>query len=187
MLLTAILDACVLFSASLRDILLRSADADLYTMQITDEILEETRRNLINKRNLTKIQGQRLVEAVTTSFKENFVSDYQILVGSMPINEKDRHVLAAAVACEAQIIVTHNLKDFPQDLLASYKIKAQSPDEFLVQLFQEKPLALKKVLTNQAAQLRHPPLTVLEVLDRLKQEAPNFVQIFCNKFESLDS
>jgi len=47
--LTAVLDACVLFPASLRDTLLRAANADLYGMRLTDEILEEVSRNLIKE------------------------------------------------------------------------------------------------------------------------------------------
>lgn len=44
-----VLDACVLFPASLRDTLLRAADADLYRVHLTADILEEVRRNLVKK------------------------------------------------------------------------------------------------------------------------------------------
>ena len=42
-----VLDACVLFPASLRDILLRAAEVGLYRIRLSDTILEETRRNLV--------------------------------------------------------------------------------------------------------------------------------------------
>jgi hypothetical protein len=51
----------------------------------------------------------------------------------------DRHVLAAAIRCGAQIIVTHNLKEFPEDTLDHYGIKAIQPDEFLEYQFGLRP------------------------------------------------
>lgn len=58
--LVVVLDACVLVPASLRDILLRAADADLYRLQWTDNILEEVERNLIGKIGLRKEQANDL-------------------------------------------------------------------------------------------------------------------------------
>ena len=49
----------------------------------------------------------------------------------MPINEKDKHVLAAAVRGGADLIVTLNLKDFPTEPLVDYQVAAISPDIFL--------------------------------------------------------
>lgn len=45
MLQIVVFDACVLFSASLRDTLLWAAKNKLYHVRITDEILEETRQD----------------------------------------------------------------------------------------------------------------------------------------------
>jgi predicted nucleic acid-binding protein len=42
-----VLDACVIFSAVLRDTLLRAAEAELYEVLWSEAILEEVRRNLI--------------------------------------------------------------------------------------------------------------------------------------------
>ena len=111
--LTVVLDACVLFPASLRDTLFRAARAGLYNIRLTGEILEEVRRNLKNKRGITEAQMRRLIFTIQEKFEGKFVFDYEVLLPTMPVNEKDRHVLAAAVACQAQIIVTNNLKDFP--------------------------------------------------------------------------
>jgi predicted nucleic acid-binding protein len=112
MVLKAVLDACVLFPASLRDTLLRAAQADLYKMYLTDDILEEVRRNLV-KKGMPEDKAQRLVVTIREQFDDAIVTRHRPLVASMPNNEKDRHVLAAAVACNARLIVTQNLKDFP--------------------------------------------------------------------------
>lgn len=180
----AVLDACVLFSASLRDTLLWAAENKLYTLHLTNEILEETRRNLVAKGYITENQSHRLVLMIQNSFKTRFVEDYQQFIPLMPINEKDRHVLAAAVASHSQIIITHNLKDFPSYLLAQYHVEAQSPDTFLVGLLHENPQAIQEILSQQSAQLNNPPLTVSQILDRLALNVPNFARLCRQIFTS---
>ncbi len=160
-----VLDACTLFPASLRDTFLRAADAGLYRLQLTDNILEEVRRNLV-KKGMQEPNAKRLVDEVKRYFPESFVAQHDLLVPSMPINEKDRHVLAAAVASGSQIIVTQNLRDFPPRLLNPFAVKAQSPDDFLVNLFDsDTEHIIIKILIDQAGDLRKPPKTVLELLD----------------------
>jgi hypothetical protein len=56
-----VLDACVLFPAALRDTLLRAADANLYRLHWTAEILEETRRSIVAQQRAPKEQAQRLI------------------------------------------------------------------------------------------------------------------------------
>ncbi len=66
------------------------------------------------------------------AFPEALVEDYELLVPAMPNHEKDRHVAAAALKAGAQVIVTHNLRDFGS---LPDGIEAQAPDDFLVDLF----------------------------------------------------
>lgn len=80
----------------------------------------------------TEQQARRLMDTIRIQFPESFVTNYQYLINSMANDPKDRHVLAAAVACRARIIVTINLKDFPRDILAPFEIEVQHPDDFLV-------------------------------------------------------
>jgi hypothetical protein len=171
-----VLDACALFPASLRDTLLRAADANLYRLQLTNDIIEEVRRNLV-KRGMSETSAQKLSETVKHHFPEAFVTQYDLLIPSMPINEKDKHVLAAAVASGAQVIVTQNLKDFPPHLLQPFYVEAQSPDDFLVHLFYFDPERLIKILIHQASELRKPPKTFSELLETLKQHVPKFVNL----------
>src|SRR5262245_45749695 len=130
-----VLDACVLFPGSLRDILLRAAEAELYRLSLSEEILEETRKNLVGTGRMTEEQGQYLINQIKGSFQSALVTRHAHLIPSMPINTKDRHVLAAAVASGSEIIVTQNLKDFPQHLLKPLEVEALSADDFLIHQF----------------------------------------------------
>jgi predicted nucleic acid-binding protein len=176
LLFTVVLDACVLFPASLRDTLLRAADSDLYNLCLTDEILEEMRRNLV-KKGMPEDKSQRLVVTIRKEFAEALITHHRPLIASMPNNEKDRHVLAAAVASRAHLIVTQNLRDFPPHLLAPFEVAAQSPDEFLIYLFHFAPERIIQILLEQSADLGKPAMRVGDVLDTLKQHAPMFVSL----------
>ncbi len=136
-LIGVVLDACVIFPGSLRDTLLRLAAAKIYKLWLTDQIIEEMRTNLVEKKHITEKQGQYLVSQIRGYFKSDFLTQHTLLIHLMPVNEKDRHVLAAAVASGSQIIVTQNLKDFPQSLLKQFEVEALSADDFLARLFSQ--------------------------------------------------
>ena len=181
MALVVVLDACVLFPASLRDTLLRAAQADLYRVHLTDDILEEVCRNLI-KAGMPQDKAQRLFSTIRDQFDDAFIVHHKPLIESMPTNEKDKHVLATAVACKANVIVTQNLKDFPPNLLAPFEVEAQSPDRFLAHLFQIDRELIMQILIKQAEDLHNPPVTVPEVLATLEQHAPVFVNLVRREF-----
>ena len=180
-----VLDACVLFPASLRDTLLRAADADLYRVHLTADILEEVRRNLV-KKGMEEQKSQRLINVIKEQFASGIVAHHSALIASMPNDEKDRHVLAAAVASKAQIVVTQNLKDFPQPLLDPFDVEAQSADEFLVNLFYLDTERMCQILLEQAKELRNPPKNVFEVLDTLSQHVPIFVTLIRQALRNSD-
>jgi hypothetical protein len=90
----------------------------------------------------------------------------------MKNDPKDRHVAAAAVKAGAQVIVTGNLGDF-RDLPDG--IEAQSPDEFLCNIFDLDPDGMVELVRSQAADLRKPPRTFEELLTGLAKIVPDFV------------
>ena len=77
----------------------------------------------------------------------------------------DRHVLAAAIRCGAQSIVTHNLKDFPSEKLNPYGVEAVHPDAFVLDLIDLAPGAILVGAQEQAPALKNPPMSLDEVLD----------------------
>ncbi len=155
--------------------MLRAGEADLYVPYWSDDILEEMRRNLIDHERVTIQQAQRLVEVIVAYFPDSRVIGYTGLVDEMRNHPKDRHVLAAAVKCGAQLIVTSNLRHFPDDALVRYGIEARSPDEFLPHLLDINQERMLKILEQQAGDLRDPQRTYEQVLDEIALHAPGFI------------
>lgn len=82
----------------------------------------------------------------------------------------DRHVVAAAIHSGAQVIVTFNLDDFPSATLRRFNIEAQHPDQFVLDLIDLDAAAVEQVVLKQAADLRHPPRTVAELLETFRSQ-----------------
>ncbi len=179
-----VLDACVLFPAPLRDTLLRAASAGLYRMQWTNDILEEVRRNLVSNLNIAEEKAQPLIDTMRKYFPEALVTQHTPLINAMPNDPKDRHVLAAAVICRAQVIVTNNLRHFSREALAPFEIKAQSPDEFLTHLFYLDPERMAELIVEQAGDLHNPPHTVREVLNILTYHTPKFANLVASYIDT---
>lgn len=172
-----VLDACVLIPAPLRDTLLRAAELGMYRLHWSELILAEVKRNLIKRGMTSSVDAQELIDVMSEFFAEAFVRGFETLIPCMTNDEKDRHVLAVAVMSRSQVVVTSNIKDFPDTALAPFGIEAQTPDEFLTHLFDLSPKYMLKILTEQAQDLVDPPMSIQEVLEDISLHAPRFVSI----------
>lgn len=128
---TVVYDANVLYPAPLRDLLIRLAMTGVVRVKWTDEILDEVFRNLLeNRPDLTQAQLARTRGLMNAAVRDVLVDGYQPLVAALDLPDSgDRHVLAAAIQCGAQSIITHNLRDFPKDKLGPYGVEAISNAE----------------------------------------------------------
>ncbi|MEG2914537.1 MAG: PIN domain-containing protein, partial [Pseudomonas sp.] len=96
---------------------------------------------------------------------------YEDLVTGLTLPDRDdRHVLAAAIRCGAGVIVTFNLKDFPDVLLAPFGIEAQHPDEFVENLFHLDPSAVVAAAQRQRQQLKNPVMDIESFLNLLQRQ-----------------
>lgn len=172
----AVLDACILFPMTLRDTLLRAADAGLYEVHWTADILEEMRRNLVGVGHVSEEQALRLVTQMNRFFPEAAITTHTPLIPAMTNHPKDRHVLAAAVASGAGIIVTDNLRDFPISALSPYRVEAQSADVFLTDLFAADTERMVTIVQEQAQDRLKPPKTTQQILATLAKHAPHFAE-----------
>jgi predicted nucleic acid-binding protein len=111
----AVYDACVLYPSTLRDLLIRIAQAGLVQAKWTEEILEEVFRNRQeNRPDLDVERLKRTRELMMGSLRDVLVVGYEPLVDAVSLPDPDdRHVLAAAIRARAQLTVTANLRHFP--------------------------------------------------------------------------
>lgn len=173
----ALLDANVLYPAYLRDLLLRLAQAGVYQPRWSTEILAEVTRSLKEGRDATgREKVDRMISLMEKHFEDAEVTEYEGLVPSMTNDPKDRHVLAAAITGGADVIVTSNLRHFPQQSREPYDIDVQGADEFLRhQWEQADPERFVAILERWTTQLRRHPDTLEGVLEeRLSTIVPEF-------------
>lgn len=178
----AIVDACVLVQAAVRDTLLRLFERRLFLARWTDEIIEETVRTLRNKLGRTQEQADHLVAELRAHFPDAWIEPgYRELIPAMTNHEKDRHILAAAVKGQCEVIVTYNLRHFPEESLKPYGIAVKHPDEFLIDLYHMDSEIVVHELHQQGADLRS-PRNITEVLRSLKTcKCTQFAQLICER------
>jgi len=172
---SAVLDTCVLAPMPLCDILLRGAEEPaLYRAHWSEETIAELHRTLL-KFGLDAMQADRRIGRMQEAFPEARIQVPTDLIAAMPRipDISDRHVFAAAILVKADVIVTSNLKDFPKDALAPYRLLVQSPDEFLLHQYHLNPWTMLEKLDNQASAIGQSRTRIIE---RLEGVAPLFVK-----------
>lgn len=157
-----LLDADVLYPVYLRDLLLRLAERGFYQVRWTDQILQEVSRN-IKKRQPEDRHDRvdRLIARLGAAFPEARVAGYEDLISAMKNHPKDRHVLAAAVKDNVDVIVTNNKQDFPRESYLQYDLDVLTADEFLVcQWSLYSPEAICSTLEQMADSYSNPPVNL---------------------------
>jgi len=168
----ALYDACVLYSAPLRDTLVSLALTGLFRARWTEAIHEEWTRNLRAARpDLTSAQLDRTRRLMNAAVPDSVVTGYEGRIGALHLPDPDdRHVLAAAIQARAQVIITLNLRDFPATALAAYGLRAEPPDAFISALLWEHPQEVMAALAGQRRRLNSPSQSVEEFLATLSRQ-----------------
>jgi len=105
------------------------------------------------------------------AIRDCLICGYEDLIPSLTLPDpNDRHVLAAAIRCRADVIVTCNLVDFPLQALKPFDLVAQHPDDFLVDLFELAPGSVCTAVKKQRQSLCQPPKTPEEMLETLANQ-----------------
>jgi len=168
----AVYDACVFYPGSLRDMLLHLAHAKAVHARWSDDIHDEWIRSALRDHpHLQREQLEMTRRIMNEKFRLGRVKDYEHLIEQLHLPDpNDRHVLAAAIRAEADLIVTSNLRDFPQAMLNSYNIEAVAPDELVCRLIQNDSTAVLQAVRRHRERLRNPPKTVDEYLATLEKQ-----------------
>jgi hypothetical protein len=132
------------------------------------------KRALEKQIGLTSNKTAYLESELQRHFPDSWVTGFEPLVRKMTNDEKDRHVLAAAVRAGAQTIVTFNKRHFPPTSTSRWAVKAVGPATFLEELYLEAPMLVTERIQQQATNLERSLTAQLKVLAKA---VPSFVEI----------
>lgn len=165
---TVVLDTNVVYPVIIRDILFWFAYYELYTPKWSEHIFDEWKRVMIGK-GVSEAEAEKRIAKANEAFPDAEVRNYKGLIEQLTLPDKDdRHVLAAAIKTNANLIVTNNRKDFPEAYLQSFGLSAKTADDFLtdiIDLNQEQAVAaFKEMVLNK----KNPKQDEFEVLNQLR-------------------
>ena len=169
---TVIYDANVLYPAPLRSILMFLAQTDLFRACWTLAIHDEWIRNLLlNRADLNREKLEELRDMMIDAIPDSLITGYEPAINGLELPDPDdRHVLAAALRANAEIIVTANLRDFPPEALKPFNVIAQHPDGFILDLIDLTPALVLTCFKDDRAHYKKPPYSVHEYLEKLKRQ-----------------
>ena len=157
------------------DTLLRLAEPPrLFEPKWSEQIIRETTLTLELKLGWPHSLTAHFEKELGAYFSEAWISGYESLIPRMTNNEKDRHVVAAAVHGEAAIILTLNLRHFTPEHLATWGVRALHPQSFLIEVFRQEQALVMAKLEQQAADRSR---SLRQLLDILNGTVPDFVAI----------
>ncbi|ARC88592.1 RSP_2648 family PIN domain-containing protein [Rhodovulum sp. MB263] len=131
-----LLDACVLYPTVLREILLAVARRGGFTPLWSARILEEWARAARKIGPTGEAQARAEIALLRAAWPGAEVAPKAGLEARLWLPDpNDVHVLAAAIAGGADLLLTFNARDFPGHLLAEEALRRAAPDAFLMDLW----------------------------------------------------
>lgn len=184
---TILIDACVLYAAPVRDLLIELAGRDLFRAKWTKQIQDEWVSALLQNRPELKTEKlQRTIDLMNKAVLDCLVTDYEQLIAGLELPDRDdRHVLAAAIHANCDAIVTFNRKDFPTELLNRYNIELLHPDDFLHFQYDLGDALVITAVQRIRARLSNPPMSANDYLDRLEAQGLPKIVAELRKFEAV--
>lgn len=162
------LDTCVLYGGVLNDFILRLAESGAFRPLWSSGVLVELQRNLV-AHGFQPAAVDRRIHTMRTFFPDAMVDGYEHLIEGMTCDPKDRHVLAAAVRANAEILVTFNLRDFPEAATSPFDIEVVHPDAFLQDQLDLFPGLTMRALQDLSEDYNAPPMSIEDVLGSLSR------------------
>lgn len=146
---------------------------DLFRAKWSYMIHDEWMRSVLKDRpDLSRGALERVRDLMNMHVRDCLVENFEDLIPTLKLPDSDdRHVLAAAIRGRADVIVTYNLKDFPEKELQQYGIAPQHPDDFLTHLLDLAAGPVCTAVQIHRKRLRNPGKTVDEYLETLERQA----------------
>jgi predicted nucleic acid-binding protein len=145
------------------------AAARLFRAKWSEEIHEEWIESLLKDRpDLKREQLERTKQLMNAAVMDALVEGHEQLIAALTLPDPgDQHVLAAAVHCCADAIVTFNLKDFPGKVVSKYNIEVLHPDDFIHHQFGLNHAGVVIAAKTCRERLKAPPKSAEEYLATL--------------------
>ncbi len=168
---TAVLDANILATSLVRNTILQLAASDFFRPRWSSKILDETIR-AIRRRGSNEEYIERLTSELARAFgDEALIEHWEVYVEGligMP-DEDDRHVLAAAIKSDAAVIVTENLKHFPDEVLSGFGLEAIGADDFIADTIDLNQQVAAARIKRMRAGFRNPKMSSRELVRRYEE------------------
>lgn len=166
----AFLDACVLYPPLVRELLIGAAGAGLYIPLWSARVFAEWRIAIASKQGLAaEDEAVAAQQSLAARFPEAEIAADPAGEAEIQLPDPaDAHVLAAAIAGQAEMIITFNLRDFPRRTLSRYGIEARHPDGLLWEFWSTAPAAMMPLLWQELERIGVEPDRARSVLKRAK-------------------
>ena len=148
-----LLDTCVLYPTVMREVLLGVAKAGLFEPLWSQRILDEWSRAAVKLGPAGQAQADAEIAMVSAQWPNARVKPGDGLQDRLWLPDKsDVHVLAAAIAGHADVIVTLNAKDVPRNILSEEGVSRADPDAFLMGVAEATPDLVLEVVAEVHAE-----------------------------------
>lgn len=171
---TALIDANVLASAPKRDLILTLARAEMYRFRWSGRILAETQSALTLMfeakdfdKDIATARALATIEAMKAAFPEAMIDgdfNQTPTYDGLP-DADDHHVLHGAIRCQASMLVTDNIKDFPLGVLEPYSIEVTTADGFIADAIDLDIVRAAEAVKMLRSRLNNPVLEAETLLD----------------------
>ena len=166
---TCVLDTNIIYPLWIRDLMFWFAHYELYTPKWSKHIFDEW-IEVMKSKGISESERNKRISLANEAFPDALVENYEPLIQILTLpDNKDRHVMAAAIKTNANLIVTNNLKDFPADYLANFGLSAKNADDFLTDIIdlnhETSVEAFKELVINK----KSPSYDEIEVLNILRR------------------
>ena len=157
-------DANALYPAALRDILIELAIVEAIRLHWSPQVLDELDRSILKIRpdtDRSRLASRRAAMNAVLPAASVDPSATSIALFNLP-DPKDSPIAAAAHDARCSILLTFNLKHFPEIDLAAVEppIVPMHPDVLLVRLMTQDAAAVLPVIENVRRSLRKPPISL---------------------------
>jgi hypothetical protein len=182
-----VLDTCVMLKPRMSDVIMDLRAEEVMSVHWTETIDDEFLRNFQRLFEHSETAATRRLGAMKRRCPEweVFVSETDFSDVPDEVDEKDRHVAAAALALRNSIegdedpfdvlIVTDNIKDLAPEQMANLGVRVMTSGDFLNEVFTAEPAAMERAIDQAVRDLRSPPYTLQELLFALREQGAHLM------------